>query len=179
MKQGIQSLMQVLVACWALCVAVPAKALELQITPDITAVNLDIGDTFTVLGRVTNITGVDLRTTDIFLNFSGYPDAVLELTQLLGDPDCPTYRRHWNVSPSDSSNDRHLQKFVEGQETVGLSAGQWITPTRAAQRWIRIASPPPGHALWREACISGSFGRGIRWSFGSVDDVHRWASCYP
>lgn len=90
MKQGsIQCLMQVLVACWALCVAMPAKALELQITPDITSVNLDIGDTFTVLGRVTNITGVGLRTTDIFLNFSGYADAALELAQLLGDPDLP------------------------------------------------------------------------------------------
>lgn len=75
-----------LAALW-LCLALPAQAGPLQILPNITAVQLGVGHSVTVFGKVTNVTGSALQTTDLGLNFSGYPALALLTTQLLGDPD--------------------------------------------------------------------------------------------
>lgn len=78
---------QLLMAALLLCLSAAARSGPLTITPDISAVALDVGDTYTVWGKITNITGAALNTTDLFLSFSGYPDLALSLTQVLGDPD--------------------------------------------------------------------------------------------
>lgn len=70
-----------------LCLSLSARSGPLTLTPDINSVTLDVGGSYTVWGKITNITGAALNTTDLFLSFSGYPDLALSLSQVLGDPD--------------------------------------------------------------------------------------------
>ena len=86
-RNAVMTTWRALLAALWLCLALPAQAGPLQILPNITAVQLGVGDSFTVFGKVTNVTGAPLQTTDLGLNFSGYPALALLTTQLLGDPD--------------------------------------------------------------------------------------------
>ena len=45
------------------------------------------GTTELFAGTITNGTGIDVLTSDLFLNFSGFDASVVSLTQLLGTPD--------------------------------------------------------------------------------------------
>lgn len=86
-RNAVMTTWRALLAALWLCLALPAQAGPLQILPNITAVQLGVGHSVTVFGKVTNVTGAPLQTTDLGLNFSGYPALALLTTQLLGDPD--------------------------------------------------------------------------------------------
>ena len=63
--------------------------LLLALTPS--SLSANPGDVVTFMGQITNTTGVNLSATDMFLNFSGFdPNALTEITQLLGTPDFVT-----------------------------------------------------------------------------------------
>lgn len=64
-----------------------ASAVELRLTPSTDSVTIAPGETVLIDGAVTNLTGLGLLTTEIFLNFSGFPADTLEITQLLGSPE--------------------------------------------------------------------------------------------
>ena len=67
--------------------AANAHAAELRITPDVFNLTFVPGPTQVVTGSITNITGVDLLTSDIFFSLSGYPADALTIDVLLGlDP---------------------------------------------------------------------------------------------
>lgn len=78
---------QLVAAALLLCLSWSARSGPLTITTDINSVALDLGGSYTVWGKITNVTGTALHTTDLFLSFSGYPDLALSLSQVLGDPD--------------------------------------------------------------------------------------------
>ncbi|NHZ91972.1 hypothetical protein F2P45_23620 [Massilia sp. CCM 8733] len=61
-----------------------APAAPLSITPAVLGVTLAPGSGWDARGTITNLSGVDLLATEIFLEFSGYPHAVLAPRQLLG-----------------------------------------------------------------------------------------------
>lgn len=61
-----------------------ASAALLGITPVAQHVTLAPGAGWDARGTITNLSGVDLLTTDIFLEFSGYPHTVLAPRQRLG-----------------------------------------------------------------------------------------------
>ena len=69
------------------CALQPAKAGFLAVTPSVSMASLDVGQRYTVVGKVSNVTGIDLRTTDVSLSFSGFPFLALEVDQVLGNPD--------------------------------------------------------------------------------------------
>lgn len=67
--------------------AANAFAAELRITPDVFNLTFVPGSTQVVKGSITNITGVNLLTSDIFFSLSGYPADALTIDVLLGlDP---------------------------------------------------------------------------------------------
>ena len=69
------------------CALLPAKVGFLAVTPSVSTASLDVGQRYTVVGKVSNVIGVGLRTTDVFLSFSGFPFLALEVDQVLGNPD--------------------------------------------------------------------------------------------
>ena len=62
----------------------PAQAIELRVTPALSSVTLTPGERVIVAGTITNLTGTDLLTNDIFLSFSAYAPDYLQIDQLLG-----------------------------------------------------------------------------------------------
>lgn len=72
-----------------LCVATatPAAALPLTLSTSQGSAVLTAGDSLLITGQITNVTGVSLLTTELFLSISGNPIDVLDVTPLLGDPE--------------------------------------------------------------------------------------------
>lgn len=64
-----------------------ASAVELLVAPASLSASLTPGRSLVVNGQITNLTGVALSATDIFLSFSGYPHGSVQVTQLLGATD--------------------------------------------------------------------------------------------
>lgn len=62
----------------------PAPASLLSITPDVRSVTLAPGAAWDATGTITNLSGFDLLSTEIFLEFSAYPHATLAPYQRLG-----------------------------------------------------------------------------------------------
>lgn len=76
-----------LLAACLLAPGQPARAGTLVVTPASTAITLLPGEQIAVTGHITNLTGMPLYASDIWLNFSGYPAGTLALTQVLGQPE--------------------------------------------------------------------------------------------
>jgi hypothetical protein len=76
----LSTLLFALTMFWSPC----APAALLSMTPAAQSVTLAPGAGWDARGTITNLTGVDLLATEIFLEFSGYPQAVLAPRQRLG-----------------------------------------------------------------------------------------------
>ena len=72
------------VCCLILSAPTPAHAQTLLITPSDATLYVLPGATRSVTASITNLTGADLMASELFLNFSGYPDGVLLPRQTLG-----------------------------------------------------------------------------------------------
>jgi hypothetical protein len=72
---------------WMMAFAPAATADNLAMTPSSLVTTLQPGETWRVTGTVTNVSGADLFSTDLFLTFSGYPNGTLAPLQTLGSPD--------------------------------------------------------------------------------------------
>jgi len=75
-----------------------AARADLIVTLSPSSLSASPGDTVTFMGQITNITGVDLNGTDMFLNFSGFdPTALIDVNQVFGTPDFLLLDHH--ISP--------------------------------------------------------------------------------
>lgn len=165
---------QVLVALVLLpCTLLPARAGFLTVTPSVSAAPLDIGQTFTIFGKVSNVTGVALRTTDVFLSFSGFPFLALDVNQLLGNPDLALPDR--STSPLLALFDvTVLPGAVPGLSYDLEFFGQDINGVFSAPETIAFSInapqglPEPGSLLLGLSACAAAMGAGRRRSTGDA-----------
>jgi hypothetical protein len=74
-----------------------AAQASLVLSPSSTRLSISAGEYVVVSGRITNTTGANLLTTDLFISISGFPFDAIEVTPLLGIPELSLVDR--SISP--------------------------------------------------------------------------------